>query len=87
MTRRRLLYWVSLSLLSYLLFFFLFPRTNPSAKWRHELDRTAAINVARETAKKFGIETAGWTTLVTTSSSSAITSSSTVGRNRFCSPR
>src|SRR5262245_46310441 len=64
MTRRHLLLWVPLALLCYLSLFFLFPRTNPSAKWRHALDRNTAIERARETAQKFGVEKIGWSPIV-----------------------
>src|SRR5262245_925222 len=66
MTRRHLLLWIPLALLCYLSLFLLFPRTNPSAKWQHTLDRNTAIEKARETALKFGIETIGWSALVKT---------------------
>jgi serine phosphatase RsbU (regulator of sigma subunit) len=54
MTTRRLLISFVLALFSYGALFFLFPKTNPAARWNLELDRATAIEKAKAAAASHG---------------------------------
>ncbi|MDX2031135.1 MAG: PP2C family protein-serine/threonine phosphatase [Blastocatellia bacterium] len=67
MTRRLFLLLSLGGIAGYALFFFLFPRFSPIAKWGHELDRQTAASRAAAAGRAFGVDPAGWTTWVSTS--------------------
>ncbi len=54
MKTRHLPVLFALALVGYCGLFFLFPRTNPAARWGFELDRAAAIDKAKATASSHG---------------------------------
>ena len=51
---------IAVSLLGYAATFLLFPKVSPAANWRHNVDRDAAVAIAKQTARQFGIEDANW---------------------------
>jgi phosphoserine phosphatase RsbU/P len=54
MTNRRLLTLLVLGLIGYGGLFFLFRKTNPAARWKFEMDRAAAIDIATAAATAYG---------------------------------
>ena len=50
MTNRRLVTLLVLGLIGYGGLFFLFRKTNPAARWNFEMDRAAAIDIAKAAA-------------------------------------
>ncbi len=57
----RLLVLFALALLGYGGLFFLFPKTNPAAGWKFEMDRAAAVDKAKAIAPSFGYTATGQT--------------------------
>ncbi|MGE0129852.1 MAG: PP2C family protein-serine/threonine phosphatase [Blastocatellales bacterium] len=53
MTNRRLVMLSALALIGYCGLFFLFPKTNPAARWNFELDRAAAIEKVKALAASY----------------------------------
>src|SRR5262252_5423438 len=62
---RRLLPILVFALLGYGVFFLLFPRVDPAARWGVAIDRKAAVVRAREAASRFGQDVEGWRAMVT----------------------
>ncbi|MCG3160722.1 MAG: hypothetical protein JMDDDDMK_01797 [Acidobacteria bacterium] len=54
MTNRRLVTLSVLALVGYCGLFFLFPRTNPAARWKFEMDRASAIERVKAAAASYG---------------------------------
>src|SRR5262245_1051000 len=54
MTNRRLVTLLLLGLIGYGGLFFLFRKTNPAARWNFEIDRAAAIDMAKAAAASYG---------------------------------
>ncbi len=54
MTNRRLIMMVGFALIGYCGLFILFPKTNPAAVWRFEIDRAAAIEKVKAGAPAYG---------------------------------
>jgi hypothetical protein len=61
-----------MGLLGYGLLFVLFPRTSPTARWHHQLDRATAIAKAREAAAWAGLEVREWNVLVSARGDTAL---------------
>jgi len=56
MKMRSWLWFVALAFAGYAGTFLLFPKVMPAARWRHKLDRQAAIVQAKEIARSLGVE-------------------------------
>ncbi|MFN0085460.1 MAG: PP2C family protein-serine/threonine phosphatase [Blastocatellia bacterium] len=72
MTRRAFLVLSISGIAGYALFFLLFPRLSPIAKWGVEIDRQSAILKAAAAGREFGVDPAGWTSYVSNEHERAI---------------
>lgn len=65
MNRRQTALLIIVALAGYAVFYFLFQRFDPSARWNYTLDRSSAIEIARKHATAFDYDVEGWDVRVT----------------------